>query len=389
MSAAAGNSVGTLPGRGLTPAFSLYLDAARVVAAICVVFDHFLSSEVLPAGLRSWVPDIGREAVMVFFVLSGYLIASSTARGGATLSDFLVARSARIYSVALPLLLLAFLIDGIAIQFHPDAYPHLYQYRDFHLYIPLHLAFLGEAWTLAERPASIGPYWSLSFEFWYYLLFAACHFYRGRQRCLLIGAIFLVVGYEHAILLPVWASGVLLFHCRTQKHWPDWLARGGFFASFVLLTLTKLTGLDITLWHLGREVWPWPSLPQGSADQFLYDYWTALLVLLNFHCARQLRFDALLRIGTAVRGLSGYTYTLYLVHMLVLHTWVRNWPYDNTPGEFLGLCSAIALATYVIGTVTEQRRSTYTVFFRWLFARCVAALRRLPRLARWLTPLRP
>lgn len=39
-----------------------------------------------------------------------------------------------------------------------------------YLYLPLHLLFLGEHWTLAEAPPYMTPYWSLYFEAWYYLL---------------------------------------------------------------------------------------------------------------------------------------------------------------------------------------------------------------------------
>ena len=54
---------------------SIYFDFIRAIAAILVVFHHY-SQHIIKAfhGGKTVFPPIGQEAVMVFFVLSGFVI---------------------------------------------------------------------------------------------------------------------------------------------------------------------------------------------------------------------------------------------------------------------------------------------------------------------------
>lgn len=53
----------------------------------------------------------------------------------------------------------------------PSPYVPEWQYPRPWLYIPLHLAFMGETWLGAFQPFTMAPYWSLSYEAWYYAFF--------------------------------------------------------------------------------------------------------------------------------------------------------------------------------------------------------------------------
>ncbi|UUZ51421.1 acyltransferase family protein [Massilia sp. B-10] len=96
--------------------FSLYLDLVRFVAAVLVVLSHYTSHGMFGPAARAAYHNLGRESVIVFFVLSGFVIAWTTAEKALTLRQFAVARGARIYSVALPVLLAAFGAISIAAQ---------------------------------------------------------------------------------------------------------------------------------------------------------------------------------------------------------------------------------------------------------------------------------
>jgi len=103
-----------------------------------------------------------------------------------------------------------------------------------------------------------------------------------------------------------------------------------------------------------------------------------LVVCLNFACARFARFDALLRCAAPIRLLASYTLTLYLSHALVLIAWPALYPHD--PGsitDLLALGLAVAVATAVLGILTEQRKDV----FRRLLARLAAVVWRPARLA--------
>ena len=97
--------------------FSLYLDLMRFLAAVFVVLAHYIQYGVLDETVVRFVPDIGREAVIIFFVLSGYVIAYTTQSRRHSFREYMAARCARIYSVAFPVLLLAFAVVFIATQF--------------------------------------------------------------------------------------------------------------------------------------------------------------------------------------------------------------------------------------------------------------------------------
>src|ERR1700712_2326164 len=66
---------------------SIYLDLVRSLAAFAVVIDHAPTVFDLPN-----IPRWGHQAVMVFFVLSGYVICHVADTRETTLRVFLVAR---------------------------------------------------------------------------------------------------------------------------------------------------------------------------------------------------------------------------------------------------------------------------------------------------------
>ncbi|MGE8538503.1 MAG: acyltransferase family protein, partial [Acinetobacter sp.] len=63
----------------LSPYFSLQLESLRGISAIVVLFTHCFQAFIAPfdLSLYSWVRLLGQAAVMIFFVLSGYLIGYS------------------------------------------------------------------------------------------------------------------------------------------------------------------------------------------------------------------------------------------------------------------------------------------------------------------------
>jgi peptidoglycan/LPS O-acetylase OafA/YrhL len=354
--------------------FSLYLDLTRFLAAVAVVLAHFEFFHIIPQDAWGALAHMGREAVIVFFVLSGYVIAYTTARQRPSARDYAVARLSRLYSVVLPVLLLA-LGSAYALSVLTDIVPpQSYVLDKLYLYIPFHLLFLGEHWTLSEAPSYILPYWSLNFEAWYYLLFGLACYLRGARRAVLVTLALALMGYKLWLLLPVWLSGVWL--CRSY-HRP-WLApaaaRIGWLASLLLFGAWVGLGLEEPLRAIGSAGWPFPALPLGSADRFLADYLLCAIVLLNFACARDAHFTALTRIGRPLRWMASYTFTLYLSHALVIGLWRALYPHDSSSSlDTLALGAAIAITTIALGAVTEHRRDAY----RALVARLLAP-RRLP-----------
>jgi len=326
--------------------FSLYLDVVRTLAAAAVVVAHFGYFNIFDARQIDAIPDFGREAVIAFFVLSGFVIAYSAETKNLSLADYAVARCARLYSVVLPVLLLAFLLSGLAAGL---AHAHIdsgYELNKPWAYVPFHLLFLGDLWSFAERPPWLIPYWSLDYEAWYYVLFGAAWYLKGRRRVLALAAILALVGPRLWLLLPVWLGGVALYRWQRTRVLPVGAARA----------LWALTVLAIAVWGwldpepflrgVANRAWPFPFIRMGSADRVLADYAVGLMVLLNFAAARHAGFRLLERAQAAIRRVSAHTFTLYLSHGVVIGAWQALIP--SRPGHVIDIaalaCAIVAVA---------------------------------------------
>ena len=352
----------------LNAEFSLYLDFVRFTAALCVVVMHIVMAGFVTLEAAAFIPVLGREAVIAFFVLSGFVIMYSVDKQRNTLKEYAVARCARIYSVALPVLLASFLVGAFATTYLGAPVGSGYQVLKPQVYIPLHLAFMGEVWNLSEVPPWLAPYWSLGYEVWYYVIFGAAYFTSGVKRIALVAGILLLVGFKLWLLFPIWLSGVWLYRWLKFNTTPVAWARAGWIFSLAGLCVYKLVDAEILLRAYGASIWPFPGLRLGSADRYLADYVVCALVLVNFACAASLRFPNLLRLAKPIRALAGYTFTLYLVHSLVLLLWKEIYPYDAASVADIALLAlTVGGVTFLAGFVTERRKGAYERLFRALY----------------------
>lgn len=126
-------------------------------------------------------PLMQNIAVLVFFLLSGFLISYSTIRklnqpAGYSFTQYFIERFSRIYSAFIPALLFILLLDFISIKMMPGGY----QYHDaFNA-----KTFFGNVLMLQDFPfikhtpvhsltsfGSARPLWTLAIEWWIYLFF--------------------------------------------------------------------------------------------------------------------------------------------------------------------------------------------------------------------------
>ena len=304
----------------MSRSLSVYLDLLRFLAALAVFVLH-ASFERLSGGLPFlWrFAVFGSDAVMLFFVLSGFVIAHVATREAASPRGYAAARLARLWSVCVPALLLTLLVDGIGMRLAP----HLYDFTWYEYSHPVartvaSLAFANELWFWSLHPFSNTPYWSVGYEFWYYVLFGAWLFTRGRGRWLACGLVALVMGPKILLLLPVWLAGVWAYRTRLAQR----LSPGAAGLLCAATLAAYLAYRDSALpQDLARFTAQWlgsaTSRQLGWSANFLGDYLVGALVALHFVGARRLlQDDAAVppRLERGIRALAGYTFALYLFH---------------------------------------------------------------------------
>lgn len=299
---------------------SLYLDVLRLAAALVVfvVHAHYL----LPGGMPGlWcLSGLGGEAVTVFFVLSGYVIAHVVHTREFRATDYLASRLARLYSVVVPALLATALFDHAGAALAPADYAATMAGGAWG--IAASLLFANELWFNAVRPLSNTPFWSLGYEFWYYMIYAAARYVPGRRRrWAAVSLLCAVCGPKILLLMPVWLLGVAAYAAsrRVAPGWP--VAALLAVASAVGLYLLVASGAKAH-WHaLTIAALGPPAQMLGPSAHVLYSAVFGLLATLHVVAMVALAplFGGLWRrCEHAVRTISAYTFAIYLLHYPIL-----------------------------------------------------------------------
>lgn len=320
---------------------------------------RLLVTDILPAS------KYGHASVIVFFVLSGFVITHVATTKETHWAEFAASRLSRIYSVAIPALVLTLVLDWGG----RHLYPALYDYPFDHLAVRLvaGLLMLNEVWFVSITVLSNVPYWSIAYESWYYVVFGLVWFLPGRLRWWAAGAVLLLIGPKLLLLLPVWASGVLLYRWRRLQ-----TISAGFGAALVLISVAALVAYHVlgVFEMLGdwtaRTLGEWAFRELTFSRLAIGDYLLCFLVCMNFAGMRRIA-DVLsplfLAIERPVRAVAAYTFTLYLLHQPFFLFWgavIRGAP--SSIGYWLALTAATAASIFVVGHYTENRRYLLKAF---------------------------
>jgi len=357
-----------------------HLDLVRGLTAITVVTGHVramlfvdLASLGTPSGperLFYAATAFGHEAVMVFFVLSGFFVGGGVlgaARRDWEWTPYLVNRFTRIYVVLLPGLALTAAWDSVGYAADPGAYCESSAALNYDAHARLSAGVLLGNCTqlqtvLVPTFGSNGPLWSLANEAWYYLMFPALTlpFLRGRGWGVRVLYLAAGLGLAGTLLRPlalyflVWCFGAavaLLPRLRLEGFWAAAAAASGAGSVLVALGATRLVA----------------AVP-GDFAVGLATTWLVYALIISADA-----LPAPAAYGRFARRLAGFSFTLYVVHMpavvacrAVLLPGRRLTLTPSSAALFCLVVVAVLVYAIAVARVTEARTDEVR---RWLSAR--------------------
>lgn len=350
---------------------SLYLDFCRFAAALTVFCHHFFHSPFYEGDARV---VFGRQAVVVFFVISGFVIAYVTAEKENSGAVYCANRASRLYSVVLPALLLTLALDGAVKLIAPPLFDPAVHNAPFVRFFGS-LLFLNQSWNLTMASFSNGPFWSLCYEFWYYVVFGLVVYGPRRAKIPLATLAALVAGPRIILLLPVWLFGVAAYRfrepIRESRAAPLVFVFG--ITAFLLIALGRAPLVDSLVAQVKTLLVDgylfsdqWYRIFIGGDANFPADYALGLAFALSIITVKSVaKFVSVgVYVSKAIRFCASYTFSLYLLHVPLL-VFFAALTYDLAAGYLKGCLIAFPtlLSIWIIGSLTEQRRGGFRTFF--------------------------
>lgn len=216
---------------------SSFLNLSRWLAAFLVVISHIRHlifvdyKDVQYKGIFIkgfyFISGFGHEAVILFFVISGFLVGGLTLKRWhkqeVNLRTYTSARVSRIYTVLVPALVIGLALDMVGMLWFDasELYTNSAQYNTISLTskisesinFPTLLGNLFMVQNIFMPPlGSNGPLWSLAYEWWYYCIFgfsAAAIMGEGKNR-FFYAAIAIVISSLLPEKLMLWGTVWLL-----------------------------------------------------------------------------------------------------------------------------------------------------------------------------------
>lgn len=337
------------------------LDFIRFGAALLVMLNHLRlqyfhsysetrAASPLFKAVFFFVTRLGLESVVVFFVLSGFLVGGISVdkflRGRFSPVKYAIDRLTRIYTPLVPVLLFALALCVI--------WGDSFSWGNFFVNLFSLQGVFGDPFP------TVGALWSLSYEVWFYILCGAllCVVRPGSRglKLILLLAVF-VTGFVFSRLIATylfaWMAGAAAYFIgRPSRPWV-------FFPAASAITVFGVFLMQVT-----------SRTSQADFSRFRWiDHSTAILVLslglaLLIPAAAAVRFTSTRgrRLAKAGSFLAGFSYSLYLIHLpmeqlfLNLHLLHEHDALDavNLAG-YLGMAVAMLAAAWCFYFCFERR----------------------------------
>ena len=361
------------------------LDALRGIAALMVVINHFVL-----VGPLWWVTKsplrvlaLGHEAVILFFVISGFVLTLQlTSDRRVTYRDYVVKRICRIYLPYLCVVFAAFsaisLINVEPIAWAGSWFNDIWTGSFSGREILDHLLFIGQYKANRVLPVI----WSLIYEMRISLTMPLVVYGVSRfsaRSCLAAAFCISLVSFLFAMgrngdensspnFSGDWAMtahylGMFIVGATLARHrasWQRWLAKGD---------RTELVlAASLALYFLSRLVL---SITSGAIGQYMFD-WCIVAGAAGLICTAiaSKRFTLVLAMRPVV-FLGTISYSLYLTHTIVLLAVIHLMPASGSAWGAITMAAALVIPVAAVTHLVIERPSI--LLGRFLTGRSVTA----------------
>ncbi|MBB3406784.1 peptidoglycan/LPS O-acetylase OafA/YrhL [Rhizobium sp. BK316] len=386
--------------------FSAWLDFFRWAAALEVVIYHINhryfvklfevphSERLIGHYLFAFISSFGGPAVILFFVMSGYLVGGSVAGRYLRSSkfdsvDYFITRLSRLWTVLIPALLFAFLFDTLALDIFHAAENGIFALDAEGAGTALN----HDAWTAACNIAflqtafctqfgSNGALWSLFHEFWYYMTFPLVMMaFWGRSG--VIAKVAMTIAAAAILLALTWFQFVGFSIAGYAGIW--------LLGTFAALRSKPVLPINATFAAIGciacLLVWrvlytPGTATPATFfSKETVLDYTIAASFANLLMAMRQSKKLLRMPLPRLNEQLAGFSYSLYCTHtpLVILIGAICVWafqtgwhmkPTENTDFLYAALAVAICVGfAFLFSLATERNTPAIRALFRRMRAR--------------------
>jgi peptidoglycan/LPS O-acetylase OafA/YrhL len=349
--------------RVLTGWPSVFLDGIRFLAALIVLVSHCRAGW-FPEGELDMIPsNLSHGAVVIFFVLSGFVIAHTTSNGNRGAKAYAIARLSRLYSVFLPAMIITIVCAVLVRMMTPAIYEQYYQKHAVLRYFAS-IIFCNEIWFFSSAPLINGPIWSLSYEFWYYVIFGAFFYKKQGLKGYVVPVIVCVfAGPKIMLLMFMWLVGWLVYHLPRPSI--------AVFLSWILIIALFFIAVYLIIFL--------PSMPNRVnttslhwADKFISDFIVSVLIGAIFYFLpngqKNLNFSSIVM---RFRKVADLTFPIYVLHLplLVLSKSLLSHILAEKMILFGVSLAFVFLGCITIGLAMENNRKYWSELFTRLFCK--------------------
>jgi len=352
---------------------SNFFNITRVLASQAVLLGHLFSwLNIFPKLQPPYLPHIQSVGVVVFFILSGFLIPYSTVlkvkqNPNYSFKDFFIERFSRIYVSLLPCILIVLLIDFVCVTYFPSNYEY---YSGFNF-----KNFVGNLLMLENNPfhktydftyfipfGSARPFWTLAIEWWIYFWFGYLYlviFLKNKSNLLniIILILFSIVpfynfmfGMGGGLFLP-WCLGVLIFML-----WPFFNKLKNKKTLIVFLIITFL----VVIFYQYRRVFFLYVEPYFV----MYLAFVMMLGLIFFH---SIKIGP--KMSKVIQYLADYSFTLYLLHYSFINLFTTFIEPENKILFMIISFVSINVISAIVANFTEMNYKKFRSFLANKFIR--------------------